>query len=50
MSYWMEIWGRDSAFGIATLYGLDGPWIESRRGRDFMHPPRPALGPTPPYI
>jgi hypothetical protein len=22
--------GRDSAVGIATRYGLDGPWIESR--------------------
>ena len=34
---WM---GRDSAVGIATRYGLDGP------GRDFPHPSRPALGPT----
>ena len=27
--------GRDSAVGIATRYGLDGPGIESRWGRDF---------------
>jgi hypothetical protein len=30
---------RDSAVGIATRYGLDGPGFESRWGRDF--PPRP---------
>ena len=37
--------GRDSAVGIATCYGLDGPRIESRWGH-FPHPPKPALGPT----
>ena len=30
--------GRDSSVGIATRYGLDGPGIESRWGRDFPHP------------
>jgi hypothetical protein len=40
--------GRDSSVGIATRYGLDGPGIESRWGRDFPHPPRPAPGPTQP--
>jgi hypothetical protein len=37
---------RDSSVGIATRYGLDGPGIESRWGRDFPHPSRPALEPT----
>jgi len=34
--------------GIATRYVLDGPGIESRRGRSFPHPSIPALQPTPP--
>jgi len=42
--------GRDSAVGIATRYGLDGPGIESLQGRDFAHPSRPVLGPTQPPI
>ena len=42
--------GRDSAVGIATRYGLDGPGIESQWGRDFPHPSRPALGPTQPPV
>jgi hypothetical protein len=36
-------WSRDRAVGIATRYGLDGPGIESRWGRDFPHLSRPAL-------
>jgi hypothetical protein len=36
--------------GIATFYGLDGPGIEFRWGRDFPQPSRPALGPTQPPI
>jgi hypothetical protein len=40
--------GRDSSIGIATRYGLDGAGIESRWGRDFPHPSRPALGPIQP--
>jgi hypothetical protein len=32
--------GRDSVVGIATRYGLDGPGIESRWGRDFSQPSR----------
>jgi hypothetical protein len=39
-----------SAVGIATRYGLNGPGIESRWGRDFPHPPRLFLGPTQPPI
>jgi hypothetical protein len=42
--------GRDSSVGIATRYGLDGPGIESRWGRDFLQPSRPALGPTQPPV
>jgi hypothetical protein len=40
--------GRDSAVGIETGYGLDGPGIEDRR--DFPHPFRPVLGLTQPPI
>ena len=35
--------GRDSAVGIATRYWLDGPRIESRWGRDFLHPSQTGL-------
>jgi hypothetical protein len=38
--------GWDSSVRIAIGYGLDGPGIESRWGRDFQHLSRPALGPT----
>ena len=31
-------------------YGLDGPGIESRCGRDFPHLSTPALGPTHPPV
>ena len=40
--------GQDSSVGIATRYGLDGPGIESRWGRDFSYPSRPNLGHTQP--
>jgi hypothetical protein len=42
--------GRDSSVGIATRYEMDGPGIESRWGRDFPQPSRPALGPTEPPV
>jgi len=42
--------GRDSSVGVATRYGLSGPGIESRWGRDFPQPSRPTLGPTQPPI
>jgi hypothetical protein len=40
--------GRDSVVGIETHYGyeLDDPGIESKWGRDFPQPSRPALEPT----
>jgi hypothetical protein len=37
-----------SVGAIATCYGLKGPGIESRWGRDFPHSSLPALGPPPP--
>ena len=42
--------GPGSSVGIATGNGLDGPGIESLRGRDFSHLCRPALGPTQPSV
>jgi hypothetical protein len=35
---------------LATGCGLDGPGIESWRGRDFSHTFRLALGPTQPPV
>jgi hypothetical protein len=40
----------NSVVGIASRYGLDGLGIESRWGRDFPQPSRPALGPTQPPV
>jgi hypothetical protein len=42
--------GRHSAVGIVTCYRLEGPGIESRRGRDFPHPSRRSLGPIQPPV
>jgi hypothetical protein len=42
--------GWDSSVGIATRYGLDGPGIESRWGRDFPHPSRVTLELTQAFI
>ena len=39
-----------SSVGKATGYGLDGPRIESRWGRDFPHLSRSALVPTQPLV
>ena len=41
--YYILLEGRDSSVGKATSYGLDGRGIESRWGRDFLHPSRPVL-------
>jgi len=35
--------GRGSSVGVTTRYGMDGPGIEFRWGRDFLHPSRLAL-------
>jgi len=37
--------GRDGVVGIATRYGLSGPGIESRWGRDFRRALRPTQCP-----
>jgi len=42
--------GPGSSVGIAAGYGMDGPGIESRWGRDFPHLSRPDLGPTQPPV
>jgi hypothetical protein len=42
--------GPCSVVGIATVYGLDGPGIESRWGPDFPHESRPALRPIQPPV
>jgi hypothetical protein len=39
----------DSSVGI-TRYGLEGPGIESRWGRDFPHPSRPPSSHTQPSV
>jgi hypothetical protein len=33
----------DNVVGIAIYYGMDSPGFESRWGRHFPHPFRPAL-------
>ena len=48
--YILYLGGPGIVVGIATAYGLDGPGIESRLGRDFPHLSRPALRPTQPLI
>ena len=42
--------GWVSVVGIAARYGMDGPGIESRLGRNFPHLFRPTLGPTQPPV
>jgi hypothetical protein len=46
----VKVSGLGSSVGIGTGYGLDGPGIESRWGRDFPQLFRPALGPTQPPV
>ena len=40
---------RDSSVGIATRYGLDGPWIESRLGARFSAPVHTGPGAYPAF-
>ena len=47
---YFSLMGRGSVVGIATRYGLDGPGFESRWGRDYPHPFRPALGHTQSHV
>jgi hypothetical protein len=44
----MRSW--NSSVGMLPCYGLEGSGIEFWRGWDFLHPSRPALGPTQPPI
>ena len=41
---------RDSSVGIVTRYELEGPGIESRWQRDFLHTSRLSLWPTQPPV
>jgi len=50
MLFTSSLVGRCSSVGIATGYGLDGPGIESRWGRDFPNLSRPALVTTQPSV
>jgi hypothetical protein len=42
--------GRNCVVAIASRYGFVRPGIESRWGRDFPHPSRPALDSTQPNV
>jgi len=42
--------GWDSMVSIVTHCELDGPWIESRWGRDFLNLSGLTLGPNQPPI
>ena len=46
----LDTCGPGSVVSIATIYGLDGPGIESRWGRDIPHQSRPVLRPTQPPV
>jgi len=40
----------DNVGGTAARFGLDGPGMKYRWGRDFSHPYMLALGPIPAHI
>jgi hypothetical protein len=44
------IYGPSSSVCIGNDYGLDGPGIKSRCGRDFPYLSRPTQGPTQPPV
>ena len=48
----IKLWRRLIKEGLwrRGRYGLGGPGIESRCGRQFPHPSRPVLGPTKPPV
>jgi hypothetical protein len=48
--YYRHINGPGSSVVIANDYGLDGPGIVSRWGRDCSHTSRPVLKPTQPPV
>jgi len=50
ITVYSKVVGQDSTVGIATRCRLDSLGIESRWGRDFLHPSRPALGSTQPPV
>jgi len=41
---------RDNVVDVVIRYRFDGPGIESRWGRVFLHPSRPALVPIQPTV
>ena len=49
-TYIMYMSGSGSVVSIVTAYGLNGPGIKSRCGRDFPHLSRLALRPTQPPV
>ena len=50
IEYDFFIGSRDGSVGVATSYGLGGPGIESRWGRDFPHLSRRAPRHTQPTV
>ena len=50
MNVFLELYMNNLSQILATGYGLDGPGIEFRSGRDFPYPSRPVQGLTQPSI
>jgi len=47
ISFGFRMKGMFTFSSLIVSYGLDGPGIESRWGRNFLHPARPAPGAHP---